>query len=373
MLAFADAQSLDISGPLEVFALASWQYREDHPGDAALYDVRIVARQAEPVTLASGLRLLPDLTCNELPDNVDTLLVSGGMGDALDRLRADTELVTWLRDTATRVRRIGSVCNGALLLAEAGVLDGREATTHWRDVAQLQQRYPRVQVMPDAIYTRDDRVWTSAGITSGMDLALAMVAADHGLPLALKVAKRMVMVSKRSGGQSQFSRQLQDGRILLLIGVDAPSSGATRSEVVATYSDDATNSRQALGVLLTGLGGICFLPFVGHVRRVLRDRAGADSILPATAFAGGIVLVGGLFTGAVLSSAVSAGSYFDAHRVDADLAMTTVAAGFYLNGFAAMAGGALIAALAVVARQWEPAAPVADRARLRSGRRVDPG
>ncbi len=210
MLAFADAQSLDISGPLEVFALASWQYREDHPGDAALYDVRIVARQAEPVTLASGLRLLPDLTCNELPDNVDTLLVSGGMGDALDRLRADTELVTWLRDTATRVRRIGSVCNGALLLAEAGVLDGREATTHWRDVAQLQQRYPRVQVMPDAIYTRDDRVWTSAGITSGMDLALAMVAADHGLPLALKVAKRMVMVSKRSGGQSQFSRQLQE-------------------------------------------------------------------------------------------------------------------------------------------------------------------
>ena len=139
----------------------------------------------------------------------------------------------------------------------------------------------------------------------------------------------------------------------VLIGVDAPTSDATRSEVVATYADDATNSRQALGVLLTGLGSICFLPFLGHVRRVLRDRAGADSILPATAFAGGIVLVGGLFTGAVLSSAVSAGSYFDAHRVDADLAMTTVAAGFYLNGFAAMAGGALIVALAGVAWQSE--------------------
>ena len=139
----------------------------------------------------------------------------------------------------------------------------------------------------------------------------------------------------------------------VLIGVDAPTSDATRSEVVAAYADAATNSRQALGVLLTGLGGICFLPFLGQVRGEMRDRAGADSILPATAFAGGIVLVGGLFTGAVLSSAVSAGSYFDAHRVDADLAMTTVAAGFYLDGFAAMAGGALIAALAGVAWKSE--------------------
>lgn len=139
----------------------------------------------------------------------------------------------------------------------------------------------------------------------------------------------------------------------VLIGVDAITSDATRSEVVATYADDATNARQALGVVLTGLGSICFLPFLGYVRRVLRDRAGADSILPATAFAGGIVLVGALFTGAVLSSAVSAGSYFDAHRVDPDLAMTTVAAGFYLNGFAAMAGGALIGALAGVAWKSE--------------------
>jgi hypothetical protein len=138
-----------------------------------------------------------------------------------------------------------------------------------------------------------------------------------------------------------------------LIGADAPTSDATRSEVVATYADDAINSRQALGVLLTGLGIISFIPFLAHVRSVMRDRAGTGSILPATAFAGGIVLVGGLFTGAVLSSAVSAGSYFDAHRVDADVAMTTVAAGFYLNAFAAMAGGALIAALAAVAWQSE--------------------
>lgn len=209
ILTFANAQSLDITGPLEVFALASRQHQEDHPGSAPLYAVRVLAPQAGPVTLASGVRLLPDATCATMPEAVDTLLVSGGMGDALDRVRAEPALVVWLRETAGRVRRIGSVCNGALLLAHAGVLDGREATTHWKDVAELQQRYPEVRVAPDAIYTRDGAVWTSAGITSGMDMALAMVADDHGMPLALKVAKRMVLVSKRSGGQSQFSNQLQ--------------------------------------------------------------------------------------------------------------------------------------------------------------------
>lgn len=209
ILAFANGQSLDIAGPLEVFALASRQHQDDHPGSAPLYDVRVVAHEDGPLTLASGVRLLPDSTCAAIVDEVDTLLVSGGMGDALDQVRAEPALVQWLRESARRVRRIGSVCNGALLLAHAGILDGREATTHWKDVPELQRRYPQVRVTPDAIYTRDGEVWTSAGITSGMDMALAMVAADHGLPLAVKVAKRMVLVSKRSGGQSQFSDQLQ--------------------------------------------------------------------------------------------------------------------------------------------------------------------
>ncbi|MGH8081590.1 MAG: GlxA family transcriptional regulator [Lysobacter sp.] len=210
MLVYADAQSLDISGPLEVFALASRQAQEDDPGSAPLYRLHVMAKQAGPIALASGMQLLPDLLCAQMPDDVDTLLVSGGMGDALDRVRADAELVQWLRAIAPRVRRIASVCSGALLLAQAGVLDGRKATTHWRDVAELRQRYPQVHVEADAIYTQDGPVWTSAGITAGMDLALAMVAADHGQALALKVAKRMVMVSKRSGGQSQFSRQLDE-------------------------------------------------------------------------------------------------------------------------------------------------------------------
>lgn len=209
MLAYAGAQSLDISGPLEVFALASRQAQEDAPGTGPLYSLHLLSVDTRPIVLASGLRLLPDLAFADMPKDTDTLLVCGGMGDALDHARSDRALVQWLRAAAARLRRVASICSGALLLAETGVLDGRQATTHWSDVRELTERYPQVRVQADAIYTRDGEVWTSAGITAGMDLALAMVAADHGQALALKVAKRMVMASKRSGGQSQFSHQLQ--------------------------------------------------------------------------------------------------------------------------------------------------------------------
>ncbi|MEZ0469791.1 GlxA family transcriptional regulator [Luteimonas salinilitoris] len=209
MLVYAGAQSLDISGPLEVFALASRQAQEDAPGIEPLYRLHLLSVDTQPAVLASGLRLLPDTAYADMPKGTDTLLVCGGMGDSLDIVRSDRKLVQWLRAAAGQVRRVASVCSGALLLAEAGVLDDRQATTHWSDVHELRQRYPRVRVQADAIYTRDGGIWTSAGITAGMDLALAMVAADHGQALALKVAKRMVMASKRSGGQSQFSDQLQ--------------------------------------------------------------------------------------------------------------------------------------------------------------------
>lgn len=209
MLAYAGAQSLDITGPLEVFALASRQAQEDAPGTAPLYRLQLLSIDAQPIVTDSGVRLLPDVACADMSTETDTLLICGGMGDALDNARANRALVQWLRSAAAQVRRVASVCSGALLLAEAGVLDGRQATTHWSDVRELRERYPQVRVQEDAIYTRDGEVWTSAGITAGMDLALAMVADDHGQALALKVAKRMVMATKRSGGQSQFSHQLQ--------------------------------------------------------------------------------------------------------------------------------------------------------------------
>jgi len=207
MLAYPGAQSLDISGPVEVFALASRQSQENTPGTVPLYQLHLLSIDKLPIVLSSGLRLLPDLAYPDMPDDTDTLLVCGGGG--VDLARANRDLVQWLRGMMLRVRRVASVCTGALLLAEAGLLDERQATTHWKSVPELRARYPRVRVQADAIYTRDGDIWTSAGITAGMDLALAMVAADHGQPLALQVAKRMVMASKRSGGQSQFSRQLQ--------------------------------------------------------------------------------------------------------------------------------------------------------------------
>lgn len=209
MLAYAGAQSLDITGPLEVFALASRQAQDDGSASGPLYRLRVLSSDLQPVGLASGLRLLPDLAYADMPADTDTLLVSGGMGDSLDVVRTDRRLLEWLGGAASRVRRVASVCSGALLLAEAGVLDGRDATTHWSDVRELRTRYPRVRVQPDAIYTRDGHVWTSAGITAGIDLALAMVAADHGQALALDVARRMVLQGRRSGAQSQASPQLQ--------------------------------------------------------------------------------------------------------------------------------------------------------------------
>lgn len=210
MLIYPGGQSLDVSGPLEVFAVASRQASEDRPGSPPLYRPLLVGAQCGAVAMASGLRLIAERAIGEIDGSgIDTLLISGGMGDALDRVCADRLVVDWVRRAATRVRRTGSICSGALLLAEAGLLDGREATTHWLDAAELERRYPAVRVAADAIYLNDGPVWTSAGVTAGMDLALAMVAADHGSSLALKVAKRLVMVTRRSGGQSQFSHQLR--------------------------------------------------------------------------------------------------------------------------------------------------------------------
>lgn len=137
----------------------------------------------------------------------------------------------------------------------------------------------------------------------------------------------------------------------VLTGVDAPGSDTSRADIVATYTDDATNARQALGVLSTGLGALFFVPFLSHLRIVLGRNGGDTGILPGAAYAGGLLLVAGVVAGAVMDSAVSAGDYFDGYSVNADVVMTTVVAGYYFYGFAAMAGGVLITAAAVVARR----------------------
>ncbi|MFF6772566.1 GlxA family transcriptional regulator [Streptomyces sp. NPDC012637] len=204
--AFPGVELLNVTGPAEVFSVATRVAGTGRPG----YTVRVATAQGEPVTTSSGIRLMADLTLDEVDGDVDTLLVSGAVrvhGHEVEPM-VDRGITDWLRETAPGVPRLGSICSGAHLLAAAGLLDGRSATTHWRTAARLAADHPLVTVDPDPIFIRQGRLWTCAGIASGMDMALAMVTEDHGPERALAAARTMVMYVKRAGGQSQFSAPL---------------------------------------------------------------------------------------------------------------------------------------------------------------------
>jgi transcriptional regulator GlxA family with amidase domain len=203
MVIFPDAQILDASGPVEVFSLANRLGRERGPR----YEVTVVAPEAGPVATSSGLPLVAGRSIRQATGPVDTLIVAGGLGTRA--AMRDARLVSWIRRTAPRARRVASVCSGAFLLGEAGLLDGRRATTHWALCDALQRRYSRSRVEPDPIFVRAGKVSTSAGVTAGMDLALELVEEDGGRDLALSVARWLVMFLRRPGGQSQFSVQLR--------------------------------------------------------------------------------------------------------------------------------------------------------------------
>ncbi|MFJ3486247.1 GlxA family transcriptional regulator [Pseudomonas sp. NPDC090202] len=201
ILAFPNVQLLDVSGPLQVFASANVQARE--AGMPEPYQPKVVAREPGSVVSSAGLGLLT----HPLPDTpVDTLIVAGGWG--VHTALQDPQLLRWVRDQAGRARRVASVCTGAFMLAEAGLLDGHRVVTHWDSCAELARRYPALQVDPEPIFIHEEALWTSAGVTAGIDLALALVEADLGRPLALAVARDLVVFLKRPGGQSQFSTAL---------------------------------------------------------------------------------------------------------------------------------------------------------------------
>ena len=206
MVAFADAQIIDITGPLEVFGRAARWLTEERGRRTPAYTVEIVASKAGPFATSSGIRLIADHAIADLRGPIDTLMVAGGRGVAY-ALR-DRALIDWLRNSPRRTRRLCSVCTGAFLLAEAGLLDGLRATTHWRQCDRLAARYPGVSVETDPIFVRAGKIFTSAGVTAGIDLALALVEEDHGRDVALAVARELVMFLRRPGGQSQFSVQL---------------------------------------------------------------------------------------------------------------------------------------------------------------------
>lgn len=204
ILVYEGVQLLDATGPFDVFAAAN-EVGLRRGAAAPPYAIELIAPRAGVVTSRAGLRLVADRPLRALVGRTDTLLVAGGDVTAL---AADPAILRWLNRMAARVRRLASVCTGAFLLAEAGLLDGRRATTHWAWARAFAERYPRVTVEPDAIFVRDGNIATSAGVTAGIDLALALVEEDLGHALALEVARSMVVFLKRPGGQSQFSSHL---------------------------------------------------------------------------------------------------------------------------------------------------------------------
>jgi transcriptional regulator GlxA family with amidase domain len=203
LLAFPLVQLLDVTGPFQVFASANDLVLE--AGGRPPYDLRVVARSGAQVTASAGLTL----STRPLPSAgvaVDTLMVAGGQG--VEAAAADPVIIEWVQKRARRARRIASVCTGAFLLAASGLLDGRRAATHWSYCAELARRFPKVRVESDPIFVRDGPVWSSAGVTAGIDLALALVEEDLGPTLALAVARYLVVFMKRPGGQAQFSTAL---------------------------------------------------------------------------------------------------------------------------------------------------------------------
>jgi transcriptional regulator GlxA family with amidase domain len=203
LVAFPGVQALDLVGPMEVFTGAS-------AIKVGAYEVKVAAPGPGGLETSGGLTLLPAGGLSDFSAEIDTLLVCGGPGAPV--AERDGQLIGWLREAAGHSRRVASVCNGALLLARAGLLEGRRATTHWAACQELAERYPRITVERDAIFVRDGQVWTSAGVTAGMDLALALVEEDLGRDIALEIARWLVLFVRRPGGQSQFSSQLAGQR-----------------------------------------------------------------------------------------------------------------------------------------------------------------
>jgi len=200
ILGYDGINALDLIGPMEAFASAEWEAGQ------RCYDLVVVGPSMAPFAAESGAVFQPAVDLAHAPE-FDTILIPGGIGlrcgtagDTIDR---------WLREREPRTRRVASVCTGVYVLARLGLLDGRRAATHWRHVADLRGRFPALLVDADALFVKDGKYYTAAGVTAGIDLALALIEEDCGAPVALSVAREMVVYVKRPGGQSQYSEPLQ--------------------------------------------------------------------------------------------------------------------------------------------------------------------
>ena len=201
ILAVPGVQMLDLAGPMDVFAEAGTLL-----GDPQAYRVRIVGLTMDPIIASNGARILPDTSIATPLEDCDTLLIAGS--PSIRQFENHAGMVAWVAGASRHVRRVGSICTGAFLLGHAGLLDGRSVTTHWNSTARLGQLFPGVRVEANRIYVKDGSVYTSAGVTASMDLALALVEEDHGRTIALRIAKALILFLQRPGGQSQFSVHL---------------------------------------------------------------------------------------------------------------------------------------------------------------------
>jgi transcriptional regulator GlxA family with amidase domain len=197
-LIFPDFQLLDAAGPISVFDIAGRVAKRKLP-------IRVIAATPGAVRSTSGAEMLAYKFGS--PNALSTLIVAGGEG--VDAASRNTCNVNFIKAVAARGTRVASVCSGAILLAEAGLLDGRRATTHWQRTRHFLSAYPQVKLEPDRIFVREGNIWSSAGISAGIDLALAMAAEDYGDEIAHKTARQLVLYHRRSGGQSQFSSLLE--------------------------------------------------------------------------------------------------------------------------------------------------------------------
>jgi transcriptional regulator GlxA family with amidase domain len=194
-------QPLDVIGPAEVFAGANAL------AGGGAYTVEVVAKDPDPIAVrGGGYSLVPKTTTASCRGPIYTLVVGGGVG--VRAAEDDVELIRWIRSAARRSGRVTSVCSGSFLLARAGLLEGRTVTTHWASTEELARRHPELKVDPNPIFVRDGDIWTSAGVTSGMDLSLALVEEDLGREVAIEVARWLVLFLQRPGGQAQFSSHL---------------------------------------------------------------------------------------------------------------------------------------------------------------------
>ena len=278
-------QALDVAGPLDVFAEANG-FVEPEQG----YDITVIGPEIRPLRSSNGLSLMPDLAFEQAGIAFNTALVAGG--PALPTRPGYPAVSSWLRDWGTKAARYASICTAAFALGHAGLLDGRRVTTHWQNAHQLAALFPKALVEHDRIYLRDEALVTSAGVTAGIDLALALVAEDHGAAVALSCAKRLVVAAQRQGGQSQFSPYL-----LPSAAADSPlakvqahvMSHPGESFPVERLAQIAGISARSLARLFTAELGVTPHEFVESVRidRARNLLEGSDQALKAIAYACG--------------------------------------------------------------------------------------